>query len=86
MNLDVEKALVKQRMSQGGKGETIVPTLAGKASEKTAEQVGLNYKTFERAQKIIEKGSDGLKDLVRNQTLSIYGGCRLDIRYLNVIN
>ena len=74
--LKVEKTLSKQRESTAGSRHLTVPQ-KGEAVEKTAEQLGLSPKTFERAQKIIEKGSEELKDLVRNQTLSIYGGFRL---------
>lgn len=76
--LDVEQDLAKERMvkAHASPGH-LTGAEKGDSREKTAEQVGLSAKTFERAVKIIEKGSDGLKDLVRNQTLSIYGGCRL---------
>lgn len=48
-----------------------------KARKAIAEMTNTGTGTVQRAVKILEKGSEELKTLVRNETLSIYGGYRL---------
>jgi len=66
--LEIEKELAKERMLNG--------TLAsngtrGKATENVAKTVGVSTRTLERAKKIIEKGSEELKERVRRGKTSI---------------
>jgi hypothetical protein len=51
--LRIEKELAKQRMSEGGKGRAISPTLEGRATEKVAEAIGWGRKKVEQAAEIV---------------------------------
>jgi len=72
--LEVEEELAKQRQgTRTDLGKTL-PANAGEVGEKTdivAKKIGLSKGTFERAKKIIEKAPEKLKDIVRNEDLSI---------------
>jgi N6-adenosine-specific RNA methylase IME4 len=65
--LEVEKELAKERMKVTPNDGTSI----GTAVEKTAQKIGLSEKTFERAKKVIEKGSEELKKKVREGKISV---------------
>ncbi len=65
--LEIESELAKQRM----KVTPIDATSIGKAAAKVSKQIGLSEKTFERAKKVIEKGSEELKKKVREGKISV---------------
>jgi len=76
--LEVEKELAKQRMSKGGGSgvgsrQMTTPQDKGHAQGHVAKQIGLSEKTFERAVKIVEKGTEEQKDLLRKGEESISG-------------
>lgn len=79
--LEIEKALAKQRQSQGGKNgrntqlglasDDTLPTIKAKATEVVAKKAGVSTRTFERGKKIIEKASEEDKQKLREGKSSI---------------
>jgi len=79
--LEIEKALAKQRQSQGGKNgrnaqlglasDDTEPTIKAKATEVVAKKAGVSTRTFERGKKIIEKASEEDKQKLREGKSSI---------------
>lgn len=79
--LEIEKALAKQRQSQGGKNgrnmqlglapDDAEPIIKAKATEKVAKKAGLSTRTFERGKKIIEKATEEDKQKLREGKTSI---------------
>lgn len=66
--LAIEKEFAKERQLKGGLASI---EAKGKASEQVAKKMGLSRATFERAQKVIEKGSEKLKEKLRKNDVSI---------------
>ncbi len=76
--LEREKELAKERQGHKTSASNDAEVKKDiKAVGQVSKQIGLSQSTFERAQKVIEKGPAGLLDLVKNEQLSIYGGYRL---------
>jgi len=67
--LDIEGELAKQRQEKGGLASI---DAKGKAVEKTAKKIGMSTKTFERAKKVIEKGTEKQKEKLRQGKTSIH--------------
>lgn len=71
--LEIETILARQRQTELAKNQKpLAPNdTKGKASTQVSKQIGVSTTTFERAKKIIEKGSPELQKKVRNGTTSI---------------
>jgi ParB-like chromosome segregation protein Spo0J len=82
--LEIEKALAKQRQSQGGKNgrntqlgiepedaQPLEPILKAKATEVVAKKAGVSPRTLERGKKILEKATEEDKQALREGKTSI---------------
>jgi N6-adenosine-specific RNA methylase IME4 len=69
--LAIETELARQREHKEVDVASIDATSKGKATTQVAKKIGLSQATFERAKKIIEKGSEELKEKLRKGQVSI---------------
>ena len=79
--LEIEKALAKQRQTNGGKNgrntqlglapEDAEPEFKAKATEIVAKKAGVSTRTFERGKKILEKATEDDKQKLREGKTSI---------------